>query len=159
MADIVQLNAIGVVRHLCSIDSTYSIYTSITFIYSRAVEHTFALTIPGSDSSSPSGLEQILALVRRTDSVPIKSEGTRVLVNVIRSLWAVEASSQPPSQERQRNREIATRLVLTQDSADILATLLVCSGRYPILTNECILALTLLSMHSYGSMCRCDSYR
>lgn len=35
MADIVQLNAIGVVRHLCSIDSTYSIYTSITFIYSR----------------------------------------------------------------------------------------------------------------------------
>jgi len=30
MADIVQLNAIGVVRHLCSIDSTHSVYISIT---------------------------------------------------------------------------------------------------------------------------------
>jgi len=123
-----------------------------------AVEHAFALTIPASNSSSPSGLEQILALVRRTESIPVKSEGTRVLVNVIRSLWAPEAYN-PPSQKRQRNREIATQLILTQDSADILATLLVCSGRYPVLTNECILALTLLSMHSYGSMCRCDSYR
>jgi len=32
MADIVQLNAIGVVRHLCSIDSTHSFYISIAFI-------------------------------------------------------------------------------------------------------------------------------
>ncbi|KAF5357793.1 hypothetical protein D9756_001613 [Leucocoprinus leucothites] len=134
MADVVQLNAIGVVKHLCSVD----------------VEHTFALTIPTFSSSASSGLEQILALVKRTDSIPVKSEGTRVLVNVIRSLWAVEPSNQPLSQERQRNREIATQLVLTQDSADALATLLACSGRYPVLINESILALTLLSMHSDG---------
>jgi len=161
MADIVQLNAIGVVRHLCSIDSTHSVYILLhlpLLTITIAVEHAFALTISASNSLSPSGLEQILALVRRTESVPVKSEGTRVLVNVIRSLWAVEANN-PPSQERQRNREIATQLVLTQDSADILATLLVCSGRYPVLTNECILALTLLSMHSYGSMCCYDSSR
>jgi len=137
---------------------TLSISLLLLLTITVVVEHAFALTIPASNSSSPSGLEQILALVRRTESVPVKSEGTRVLVNVIRSLWAVEAYDSP-SQERQRNREIATQLVLTQDSADILAILLVCSGRYPVLSNECILALTLLSMHSYGSMCRCNFYR
>ncbi|KAJ3573972.1 hypothetical protein NP233_g2090 [Leucocoprinus birnbaumii] len=134
MADVVQLNAIGVVKHLCSVD----------------VEHTFALTIPAQSTTTLSGLEQILALVKRTESVPVRSEGTRVLVNAIRSLWAVEPSNQPPSQERQRSREIATQLVLTQESADALASLLASSGRYPVLINESVLALTLLSMHSDG---------
>ncbi|KAF9451074.1 hypothetical protein P691DRAFT_808915 [Macrolepiota fuliginosa MF-IS2] len=134
MADVVQLNAIGIVKHLCNAD----------------VEHTFSLVIPAFNSSTPSGLEQIVALVKRTDSIPIKSEGSRVLVNVIRSLWAVEPPNQAPSQERQRNRETATRLVLTQESADALAMLLAGSGRYPVLINESILALTLLSMHYDG---------
>jgi len=130
MADVVQLNAIGVVKHLCSAD----------------VEHTCALVISASGASAPSGLEQILALVKRTESVPVKNEGSRVLVNVIKSLWAVK----PSNQTRQQDVEIATGLVLTQDSADVLATLLASSGRYPILVNEGILALTLLSMHPEG---------
>ncbi|KXN82074.1 hypothetical protein AN958_03232 [Leucoagaricus sp. SymC.cos] len=135
MADVVQLNAIGVAKHLCNAD----------------VEHTFALTTLPPSSSTPSGLAQIIALVKRTDSVYVKSEGTRVLVNAIRSLWAPESSNQSPSPERQRNRESSTRAVLTQESADALTVLLARSGRHPVLINESVLALTLLSMHYDGA--------
>ncbi len=160
MADVVQLNAIGVVKHLCGADGKSIPSTESTFHNSSdLVEHTCALVIPASGSPIPSGLEQILALVKRTESVPVKSEGSRVLVNVIKSLWAVKPSDQAPSQDRQKNIETATRLVLTQDSADILATLLGRSGRYPVLVNESILALTLLSMHPDGGMSdRCRRY-
>lgn len=108
------------------------------------------MVIPASGASVPSGLEQIVALVKRTDSISVKSEGSRVLVNVIKSLWAVKPSNQTPSQDRQKDLETATRLVLTADSADVLAVLLASSGRHPILVNESILALTLLAMHPEG---------
>lgn len=133
------------------VSSSRSVRVSLTCLWDL-VEHTFALVIPAFSSSTPSGLEQILALVKRTDSIPVKSEGSRVLVNVIRSLWAVEPQNQTPSQERQRNRETATRLVLSQECADILATLLARSGRHPVLVNESIVALTLLSMHYDGGV-------
>jgi hypothetical protein len=115
------------------------------------VEHTFALVIPQSNST-PSGLEQILALVKRTQSIQTMSEGSRALANVIRSLWSAEPQDQTPSPERQRNRLTATTLVLSQDSADILATLLARSGRFPTLVNESILAMILLSMHYDGGV-------
>ncbi|KAF7779072.1 hypothetical protein Agabi119p4_3417 [Agaricus bisporus var. burnettii] len=134
LGNVVQVNAIAIAKHLCIGD----------------VEHTFALVIPQS-TSVPSGLEQIFALVKRTQSIQTMSEGSRALVNVIRSLWSAEPQDQAPSPERQRNRLTATTLVLSQDSADILATLLSRSGRFPTLVNESILALILLSMHYDGA--------
>jgi len=146
MAEIVQLGAIGVVKHMCSAD----------------VEHSFTLVLPSSHSPSPpTGLAQILALVQRSDSVPVKSEGTRVLVNVVKSLWAADPATSPAVDlvaecgsnailEKRRKRAAAIRAVLTSESASALATLVGRSGKYPLLVNEGVVALSLLSTHKEG---------
>ncbi|KAF8077991.1 hypothetical protein FPV67DRAFT_1463744 [Lyophyllum atratum] len=150
MADIVQLSAIGVVKHMCSAN----------------VEHTYALVLPSSRSpTSPTGLAQVLALVKRSDSVSIKSEGSRVLVNVVKSLWSSNlpaspvADSQPPMigtlnkedlLEKQRKRNAAIRTVLTPECTSMLASLVGRSGKYPLLINEGVVALSLLSTSKEG---------
>ncbi|GLB34997.1 putative small GTPase mediated signal transduction [Lyophyllum shimeji] len=153
MADIVQLSAIGVVKHMCNAN----------------VEHTFALVLPSSSSpSSTTGLAQVLALVKRSDSVPIKSEGSRVLVNVVRSLWSSSLPASPATDsqaspiaagtvdkedvlERQRKRNAAMRAVLTPACISTLASLVGRSGKYPLLVNEGVVALSLLSTHKEGA--------
>ncbi len=100
-----------------------------------------------------------MSLVRRSDSVPIKSEGTRVLVNVIKSLWSSEIPldlSNEPTPEReallskQKKKQTAIRLMLTQECASALANLVARSGRYPLLVNEGVVALSLLSTQRLG---------
>lgn len=131
----------------------------------RLVEHTFTLVLPSSHSpSAPTGLAQVLALVRRSDFVSVKSEGTRVLVNVVKSLWSTDpttsstvdsvtgSSNESKEQilEKQRKRAAAIRAVLTSDSAFALATLVGRSGKYPLLVNEGVVALSLLCTHKEG---------
>lgn len=136
MADIVQLNAIGVVKHMCN----------------ASVEHSFTLVLPPTDrpTYSVSGLSQIIALVSRSDSVPIQSEGTRVLVNVVKSLWSSEWNNGAVSEEKKRRREAAIRAVLIPEYISALAGLIGRSGRYPILVNEGVVALTLICTHGQG---------
>jgi hypothetical protein len=122
----------------------------------RTVENTFALVVPTpGEATTSTGLGQILDVVRRSDSVAVKSEGTRVLVNVIKSLLP-EKSTVSPSQpgpnltaEAQR-RQAALELVLKPHYVSALASLLARSGKYPVLINEGIVALTLLSMRKDG---------
>ena len=94
----------------------------------------------GQDEES-TGLHQILALVKRSDSTAIKSEGTRVFVNVIRTLWHEDT----PDGEQ---RKAAMGVVGSPPVAHTLAQLVGRSKKYPILINEGIVALTLLSLHS-----------
>jgi hypothetical protein len=131
-----------------------------TLIWIRVVENTFALTLHA--PAEQSGLQQILRLGLISDSVRVKSEGTRVLVNVIKSLWAGQSPSpaampningkQPSdtSQEKQRLRTEAMRAVLTVPCVEALARLIGRSRRYPILINEGTVALSLLSMQREG---------
>jgi hypothetical protein len=126
------------------------------------VENTFALVIPASNQEPAStGLSQILDLVRRSDSVPVKSEGTRVLVNVIKSLWAPKLMRKPTggpdgsqpnivSGDTARKRDEAMKLVLKPQCASALASLVSRSGKYPLLVNEGVLALSLLSTQREG---------
>ncbi|KAH7930821.1 hypothetical protein BV22DRAFT_1101534 [Leucogyrophana mollusca] len=139
MADIVQVNAIGVVKHLCS----------------NSVDNSLALIFPGANQeSSSTGLAQLLSLVKRSDTIAIKSEGTRVLVNVIRSLWSSETTSEQSgsdgAEERQRKREQAIDALLIPSCAEALAALIGRSTKYPILVNEGVVALSLLSTHRSG---------
>ncbi|KAL0946949.1 hypothetical protein HGRIS_013108 [Hohenbuehelia grisea] len=137
MSDIVQISAIGVVKHLCN----------------ASVENTYSLVLP-SDDLPQTGLTQILALVKRTESIAVRSEGTRVLVNVIKSLWSgdvpVTSTSDDAAQDdvakaEQKKRRDAIRNVLTQECASALASLVGRSGKYPLLVNEGVVALSLLS--------------
>ena len=86
-----------------------------------------------------------------------------MLVNVIKSLWAVDPAATPAVDvvaepgsgskailEKQRKRAAAIRAVLTSESALALATLVGRSGKYPLLVNEGVVALSLLSTHKEG---------
>jgi len=139
MAMTVQLNAIGVVKHLCNATLT----------------HTLALALPpaGAGADYLTGLERILALAERSDQVPIKSEGIRVLVNVIRTLMMKTPTSptQPGGDELESLRKLAVFKVVTRRHAEALSLFLARSGKFPILVNEAIVALNLLCMQQRGS--------
>jgi hypothetical protein len=148
MAELVQVSAIGIAKHLCN-GNGKRLSISITGAFSSLrptflVENVFALVIPaeGADGSS-TALSQILALARRSDSVAVKSEGTRVLVNAIRTLWSSDANSG----ERRKQAMLA---LLIPATASALAQLVARSRKYPLLINEGVMALTLLSTHTLG---------
>jgi hypothetical protein len=109
---------------------------------SQLAKNCYDLALPadGRDAAS-TGLHQILSLVKRSDSTAVKSEGTRVFVNVIRTLWHEDT---PDGGQR----KTAMSIVSTGSIALTLAQLVGRSKRYPILINEGIVALTLLSLHS-----------
>lgn len=122
------------------------------------------LTTPiPNDPEGDSPLDLILDLAQRSDELTVQSEGTRVLVNVIKGLFALQqaglnglqsavpdgakksvASQEEPPVDEEKRKEAIARL-LTLDTTEALAEMLARSGRYPILLNEAIVALTLLS--------------
>lgn len=171
MAEVIQVSAIGVVKHMCNANGSDYLCRSVSYILTSIfllVENTLALVLPPSTQQDPkpiTGLSQILALVKRSDTVTVKSEGTRVLVNVIKSLWSsgitptVNSSSSPTAgsandsgelAERENRRQEAMRTVLTPQSASVLASLIGRSVQFPILVNEGVVALTLLSTQKQG---------
>ncbi|KAF7966291.1 hypothetical protein HWV62_39207 [Athelia sp. TMB] len=130
MVEVVQMGAIGVVKHLCN----------------NSVENSSRLALK--DADIPSGVSQIVSLAQQSDTVAIKSEGSRVLVNVIKSLWASDAQLND-AQKKLRLDAIAA--VLQPSSAQVLASLVGRSMKYPLLVNEGVVALTLLSTHKDGA--------
>lgn len=97
---------------------------------------------------SPTGIDQILALVKRSDTVAVKSEGTRVIVNVIKSLCTQTLTDEVTLEQRRK----AMELVTASTSATALAELVGRSRKYPVLISEGIIALTLLSLQPSGCM-------
>ncbi|TEB35889.1 hypothetical protein FA13DRAFT_1752625 [Coprinellus micaceus] len=142
MAIILQLNAIGVVKHLCNADLEHALAT--------------ALPPPGADSNYKTALQKIMALVSRSDSVPIKSEGTRVLVNVIRTVLmrrTVSVKSDDPEFHLRQGKEKqrAVEAILTTANVNALALFLARSGKFPILINEGIVGFNLLVTQKAGA--------
>jgi len=132
MAERVQVSAIGIAKYMCNAN----------------VENVFALIAQPQDDSAGSALDQILALVRRSDSIAVKSEGTRVLVNVIKSLWSSDSASDSSAKAQKRRECMAA--VANAAGAAALAQLVGRSKKYPILINEGVVALSLLSTHANG---------
>ena len=94
------------------------------------------------DNTPPpaSGIEQILNIVRRADSITVKSEGTRVLAAAFKTLYTSEGDKDQSKRRRQ-----AIELLTTHDSAEALAALVSRSAKFAVLVNEGIVALTLLA--------------
>ncbi|KIJ06186.1 hypothetical protein PAXINDRAFT_20608 [Paxillus involutus ATCC 200175] len=139
MADIVQVNAIGVVKHLCN----------------NSIDNSFLLVLPSDgENNASTGLAQLHGLVKRSDTVAIKSEGTRVIVNLVKSLWSNDPTSEQRSAEEnqatQQKRERAIQTLVTGPYAEALAALVGRSPKYPMLINEAVVALSLLSTHRDG---------
>jgi len=128
---------------------TFSCHCEVITKLWSLVDHTFALVLPNGDNNNPSGLSQILALINRSDSISIKSEGSRVIVNVVKSLWFSERTLDP-SDERQKKKDQCISILLTPQCAKTLTALIARSNRYPILVNEGIVAISLLSTHKLG---------
>lgn len=97
----------------------------------------------------PSGLDQIIALVGRSDSIVVKSEGTRVIGYVVKSLWRAVEQCSPEEMEPMR---AAMTRVASAPAIQALAEMLARNRKHVILLNESILALTLLSGQSVAGM-------
>ena len=96
-----------------------------------------------SQRSEKSALEQIMGLVRRADTVTVKSEGTRVLANAIKTLSADLSSTD-------QRRKAARKAAATPENANALAALIGRSKKYPMLINEAVVALSFLTAQERG---------
>ena len=157
MLDIVQVNAIGAIKHLCSNSGKHLFrYTStcdFTNCFST-VDNSCIFILETVENHPPStGLSQLLSLIKRSDAVAIKSEGTRIIVNLIRSLWTNDCKGERNSEElqtRQQKRANAMDALLTPACAEALAALIGRSAKHVVLINEGVVATSLLSMHRDG---------
>jgi hypothetical protein len=127
------------------------------------VDHALAMFQPLPDGTV-TGLSQILHLIKRTENIATKSEGTRVLVNIIKTLWLGENRNTPSEIasptvmsgtseevfEKQQKRQAAIRSVTTLEIVSALSALVARSRRHPVLVNEAIVALSLLSTTKDG---------
>jgi len=133
--EIIQVSAIGVAKHLCN----------------GNVENCLSVVLKeASQRSEKSALEQIMELVRRADTVTVKSEGTRVLGNAIKALFADLSSTDP-------RRKMARKAVVTSENANALAALIGRSKKYPMLINEAVVALSFLTAHEHGGVIVLDA--
>lgn len=114
-----QFATVGLLKHLCA----------------GQVENAAQLV-----GASNEPLEALLELVQRTQDVPTRMEGTRVLVNAVRAVWSAPASGQGEAREK----------LVRQDVATALAKMVRCSPKYPVLVNEGIFALTLIGSEAKG---------
>ncbi|KAH9946201.1 uncharacterized protein BXZ73DRAFT_86375 [Epithele typhae] len=136
MVEVIQVAAIGVAKHMCN----------------GSIDNTFALVLP---DESDSAMQQILALVRRSDSITVKSEGTRVLVNATKSVWTTDPKTLDA--EHAQRREACMKALAQEPCVSALARLVGRSKRYPTLVNEGVVALSLISTYPSGGTLVLDS--
>ena len=102
---------------------------------------------PSSDSpSSAAPLDSLLALISRTDELRLRAEGTRVLVNLARTLFSLPscATSHENDAVTAQVAQGRERLV-RRDVSDAMGELVRGSEKFPILVNEGVVGLTLLA--------------
>ncbi|CCF52936.1 uncharacterized protein UHO2_03370 [Ustilago hordei] len=95
------------------------------------------------------GLNAVVDMIRRVDDVPTKMEATRVLVNVVKSLW--NSASRPSSELSEETLFSARKKLVRRDVIQSLAEMVRTSPKYPVLVNEGIIALTLVGSERMGA--------
>lgn len=93
-------------------------------------------------------LDIILALISRTDDTRIKSEATRILNNLIRSVFATKASSSTITESTVFAPEVilkARTCLIREEVVNALSEMMIRSEKYPMLINEAIIGLTLIA--------------
>ncbi|GAA5898434.1 uncharacterized protein JCM6883_001021 [Sporobolomyces salmoneus] len=120
-----QMCVVGLLKHLTSSNIPSSLDVISTF-----------------ETSEESPLDLILALIKRTDELQLRSESTRVLINLVKSLFATS----PTSSENEASVAEARETILRNEAVvKAISEQVRLSGKYPVLVNEGIVALSLLS--------------
>ncbi|KDQ07955.1 hypothetical protein BOTBODRAFT_38392 [Botryobasidium botryosum FD-172 SS1] len=130
MAGTVQISAIGVVKHLCASN----------------IANTLRLLSPV--GSEMSGMDQLFGIIDRSETLALRSEATRVLANIVRSLCSANNSTGEAAKE---DREEGLAKITHDQAASALAEMVARSRKYPVLLNEGVVALTLLGARSEGA--------
>ncbi|EST05492.1 Armadillo-type fold [Kalmanozyma brasiliensis GHG001] len=135
MVQPLQFATVGLLKHLCA---------GVTENAVRLVDDA------SSSSSSSSALNALIDMIRRIDDMPTKMEATRVLVNVVKSLWTSARSSGSQASSEQANLA-ARQKVVRRDVIQAIAEMVRTSPKYPVLVNEGIIALTLVGSERMGA--------
>lgn len=156
-----QTGAIGVLKHLCA-GNVASALACVLPPPPVAGEPRSLVVITTSSTSSASDsdatpLNGIVALASRTSDVRLKCESTRLLGNIIRSLYSARSLASPITPSALNGLETGlakaqARQILEKHkgTADALAEMLRTGEKYPVLVNEAIVALTLLCTTEQG---------
>jgi hypothetical protein len=121
MVQPLQFGTVGLLKHLCS----GSVANAIKLCNGQV-------------------LDALLDINRRTEDMPTKMESTRVLFNVIKTLWGAPTDSEGALAS-------AKSKICQPATATALAEMVRSGSKYPILVNEGIVALTLLSTSAAGA--------
>ncbi|KAL9936703.1 hypothetical protein V8E36_004771 [Tilletia maclaganii] len=152
----VQFAAVGLLKHLCRGESACAVEVVLGPGPATGGE-------ASSTSNSPTALDALLNLIAQTDDVPVRMEGTRVLVYVVKALWSSSASTSSPAAATAANFSAAPQSIATAKATLstgspqahavrlALARMVRTAGRYPVLVNEGVVALTLLATENAES--------
>ena len=164
-----QTAAVGLIKHLCAgnVSSALKVVLPLRQIGAGATSSppsSLVVTISGQEETTTTPLDTIVQLAGRTNDVRLKCEATRLLGNVIRSLYSSRSAMSPVTPSALGGLEMGlakgrARGILErhQGTVDALAEMLRTGEKYPVLVNEAIVALTLLSTTEGGGMCSLDS--
>ncbi|KAF9438965.1 hypothetical protein BGZ76_002258 [Entomortierella beljakovae] len=129
-----QANVVGIFKRLCRNSSN----NTVRVISGREPFET--LSSPSeSEGEIETPLSTLVDLIRRTDEFPIKSEGTRILCSLIKTVWGNE------SMKGFGVASVTTlQQTLNKDDVVLQISAMTRNPKYVVLQNEGIIALTLL---------------
>ncbi|RUS35599.1 armadillo-type protein [Jimgerdemannia flammicorona] len=129
----IQFGAVGVLKHL----ATGNFENASRMITGREPSDQ-------SPSLTTTPLDRLIALVRRTDDMPTKSEGTRVLVNLVKVVWAQDVLTDILQPKDGISTAPLRRTLLKSDGVVPPIAEMIRTTQFPVLQNEGVMALTLL---------------
>ncbi|BGP32744.1 hypothetical protein JCM10296v2_004528 [Rhodotorula toruloides] len=125
-----QLATVGLLKHLASGD----------FSNALAMLDLETATDSSSSDTAISTLDLLLSLRTRVDDLRLRSESTRAVANLVRTLFAAPSDDAATEQVKPGWEKLTNRSV-----AGSLAEMVRMSQRYPVLVNEGVVGLTLLA--------------
>ncbi|CAG8436217.1 8026_t:CDS:10 [Ambispora gerdemannii] len=127
----IQLGVIGILKHLSSgdvLNSKRIILGEKSYTSETAME-----------TKPPTPLVRLLILTQKTDDISIRSEGTRTLVNLIKTSVSAAKTQQTHVLDVTTLRSILNTSEIIRPIYDMII-----ESKYPVLQNEGVIGLTLL---------------
>lgn len=102
------------------------------------------------EDGSGAPVERVLALIKRTDEVQLRSESTRILINVVKSLFSTNAGPTVSSGHSEAISQAREAILSNAAVVEAITEQIRLSEKYPVLVNEGIVGLSVLVGGSNG---------